>query len=940
MTGRFSRSLRRAPSAAKDFPDLVIPSTATYALEGAKVLAKTLKNVSNLIPIPFLSSLVDVGIKVLEACQEASATGENVRDLRDRVYGIMLVVVDSTMTSKDKTSVELREKTEKIQSVLDGILADLVKIQEQRKWLLVFFRDLNKDRVDRCVGRLVIALENFQVAGQLRVEASQLRVEDLLAKIKAEHSTLRLQLDRIEDAVKQFSQPHNAPHARQDMPSPHNIFYGRDTLVEDIISLLSSERTSRVCITGVGGMGKTSVALAVAENVVVRSIFSKAYVFWVPCVEAKSPDLLRRILYAQLRITDKSYDSLDPLVADLDASKQRRLLLLDNFEIPWLSGSGEDQAEIGDILVRLAKLPHIALLVTMTSGFSPGRIEWQHRALQALDTDAARDAFRTKYRAAAGGLELSTGPDLDRLLAAIGHIPLAITLMAACGGHQGTSAAALLREWRDAGTRMMAGNEMRSMDETIRLSMERGVVKSNPEALALLAILSMLPAGTTGQNLSWWAPTLSSFSAAVDTLRTAALIEFKGDGNFETSRVFVRPTVQSYMAHQARISANTRDQIHDACYRFVLCHKSIPDDPKFKTDLEALASEEINVQSLLMEIPIDAPRHNAVDALIAFSLYQSWTKPSTVVASHALEVARAVINNPHVSDHNTAARHVAAAHEALGKSLFILGRYDEACTHFAAAAALFKDLPDAADLRNAGEASMELLNTLTFIHTEVSPELESLVVEAQADLSSDKSDKYHIARGLLGLGHFLWWADRPDEEVLETLSDAKAIFEQLNCPASAAQCLCHMARTYIWRREYAKALSVLKDALGKADQSGELWLICRILRVTGRCLILLGSYEEASHIITRCLASSQVLGSPLRGAQGLELLAYNCAAMLDLPGARVAYQGAQVQFTKIHSTRDGRKGVDRCSDNLGRLESIAEMDQSIFCNLIEPHPMY
>ncbi|KAF7333666.1 hypothetical protein MSAN_02409700 [Mycena sanguinolenta] len=914
----------------------VTPSITEYASETAKEFLKALESMSDLMPVPFLKTFLTVVVKVLDACQEASAIEENVKELEGRVYNLMLVVINS-VPMKEKASVELRGRIEGLQRVLADILRDLGKIKEQRKWLLAVFRDLNKDRVDRCVGRLTEALGKFQLASQLSVEVSQLRVEDLLAKIKAEHSNVIPQLNRIEDVVKQFSQPHNAPHPRQDMPSPHHIFYGRESLVNDIISLLRSEKTSRVCITGVGGMGKTSVALAVAEQAVTENIFSKEYVFWVPCIEAKSPDLLRRILYAQLRITAKSYDSLEPLVDDLDASKQRRLLLLDNFETPWLSGSGPDQAEIGDILIRLTKLTHIAFLVTMTSGFIPGRIEWQRRELPALDVDAARNAFRTKYRDAAGGLELTPGPELDRLLTAIGHIPLAITLMAACGGYQRTSPAALLREWESAGTRMMAGDETRSMDETIRLSMERSVVKSNPEALTLLAILSMLPAGTTGQNLSWWAPAVISLSAAVGTLRKAALIEFEGDGYFETSHVFVRPTIQSYMSHQDRIPAEVRSQVHDACYNFVLRHKSIPDDPKFKTDLEALASEEVNIQGLLMEIPVSAPRPKAVDALIAFSLYQAWTKPSTVVALHALEVACFVYNDSHVVDRDAAARHVAAAHQSLGKSLYMLDQYDEARTHFEEAAARYKDLPGGANFHCAGEASMDLLEMWMYIVTEPSPESESLAREARAHLSYDETDRYHVARGLLAFGRFLWWDENLDE-AFETLSASNAIFEQLDSPASSAQCLWYMARTHTFRDEYAKALPILKNALAKSDRSGEILLTCRTLRSTARCLIVLGRYDEASAVLTRLLSMCQVRGIP--SAQGLELLAYNCAAMMDLSDARVAYQEAQIQFTKIRFTRPGSGGMERCSENLRRLESTTEMDQDSFSKLIKPAPMY
>ncbi|KAF7373187.1 Kinase-like protein [Mycena sanguinolenta] len=337
------------------------------------------------------------------------------------------------------------------------------------------------------------------------------------SKDKFELPILDSQLDRIEDAVKHFSQSHNATVRREDMRLLPPVFLGRDALVQKIALLLAAQGTSRVCITGTGGMGKTSVAVAVTESSIIRNIFPKECIFWVPCITAKSSDLLRRILYTQLRITAETYDSLDPLIAELDESKQPRLLLLDNFETPWLSSL--DPLEVGHILRRLAALPHIALLVTMTSGVTPEGIKWEHVPLPALEPAAARDVFKNTYRDAAGGPEFAADErQLDNILELIGHIPLAITLMATCGGHLGASPDDLLVDWRKAGTEMLSAGRL-SMDDTITLSMERGVT-SNPNALRLLAILSMLPAGTTGENLlKWWIPAIrTSTHAAVETL--------------------------------------------------------------------------------------------------------------------------------------------------------------------------------------------------------------------------------------------------------------------------------------------------------------------------------------------------------------------------------------------------------------------------------------
>ncbi|KAJ7464324.1 hypothetical protein B0H11DRAFT_1734367 [Mycena galericulata] len=904
-------------------------------VSGGKELAVTLEKLAVVIPVPFLSEFVKVAIKVLEACEDVISIEENVKDLQKRVYTLTLTIIDNVPVG-GSASEELQGRIKDLHlclttpsSTLDSIMNDLDKIKEQKKYLLIFYHDLNKAAVDKCVSRVNAALEQFTVCFFLpsawtliliSLQVShQIHVEEQVDKILRKYSNMTTQLDRIEAAVNMTNQPHNAPEIlrRQDMPLKHRIFYGRQPFVNHIASLLAREDTSRVCITGPGGMGKTSVALAVMESSIINENFPKKYQFWVPCIEAKSADLLGRILYTQLRITADSYDTLDALINELNTSKERRVLLLDNFETPWLSG--HDQDKVSDVLSHLAKLPHVALLVTMTSAFPPSEdIEWQHLELPSLDPAAAHDTFKTIYPGAADG------PKLNELLQAIDHIPLAITLMAADGKRSKASPEYLLHEWRKSGTGMISRGPSQSMDHTIGMSVHREIMTSNSEASKLLAILSMLPAGTTGNNLPRWAPTLTSHSAAIDILRTVALVE-QEDGDLATSRIFVRPTIQSYMSRQDRISDKVRQQVHDACYKFVLDHRSTPNDAKFKDDLVALESEETNIQGLLMQINVPSLRPNALCALIVFSLYQLSTKPSIVAALHALAVARATENH----------RHIAEAHQCLGKIFLKLDRYEEACQHLEEARRFFKNLPSGSDRLRVGECSMELADTWMYMGNKGSKEIYPLVLEAQANLSHNKSDKYHVAHGLLGLGRFFFWsvAHRRDE-TLKTLSAAKVIFEELDCLASTSECLYFMARAYAQHNEYIEALPIARKALAKAEQAGDGELICRNLTNTAKYLIVLSSYDEAFGIIEQSLSMNQAVGRPLAIAQNLELLGYNCAAKMDFPAARVAYEEARVQYSNVGFT--WLEEEKRCSGNLKKLDSMKDIDQAGLSQLAKP----
>ncbi|KAJ6503572.1 hypothetical protein C8R45DRAFT_973274 [Mycena sanguinolenta] len=438
--------------------------------------------------------------------------------------------------------------------------------------------------------------------------------------------------------------------------------------------------------------------------------------------------------------------------------------------------------------------------------------------------------------------------------------------------------------------------------------------EQTPEALILLSILSLLPAGTSGSNLRWWAPNLISHSTAIEALREVELVELRevagglvesaGNSPFAASHLFVRPTIQAYMSDQNRIPVEVHQQVHEACYKFVLDHQSHPDEVNFKGDLVALASEQINIQAVLKRIEASSDLHpNALDALIAFGFFQLWTKPNYEIPSRALTLAA----DPQVAHFDTSARRVAEAHRCLGKTLFRLDLYAEACVRFEDARRCFKGLPGGPDLHRAGECAMDLIQTWRYMnHKSIgTPEIDSLVSELQTDLSHDSSNKYHVARGLLALGDSLWWS-RGGDEALEKVSTALAIFKELKCPASTAECLYLMARTHArHNRDYTTAHTLANEALANAETSGDLHLICRVSSITAKYLIMIKDYNGAADIINKRVSWCKELGSTVGHARSLELLGYNCAAKKDCSGAKDAYGEAQALYrNKSNGERD------------------------------------
>ncbi|KAJ7833040.1 hypothetical protein B0H14DRAFT_3711506 [Mycena olivaceomarginata] len=816
MTGCFSWFSRRARNDSRPSMQTLAtrrtshqreqatPTNTAYTMSGLRKLAETVDSVASFVPVPLVSELVKAAIVVIEAW--------SVGNLQIRVHQITLRIVDAVGV-RDSVSKELQARIKDLESTLKDIVNDLAEIKRQKRLWLTIFRDINKERVDDCLTRINEALEQFHITSEISAEV-------LLERIKLQVGSMPEQLDRIERAINEINKPHSAPTTltRQDMPSRRERIHGRQSIVEDIASLLGNEATSRVCIFGPGGMGKTNLLLAVVDRTDANKTFHQEHRFWIPCIEAKSADLLRRIIYTQLRITADSYDTLEPLIKELDSSKERRILLLHRFEIPWLS---HDQDEVRNILAQLAKLSHVSLLVTMTSSFPRDvNIKWQQRELSALDVEAARSLFKEQYP------NVAEVPKLDDLLNAIGCMPLAIVLMANLGNKLQLSPERLMDQWRKLGTEMISQgtSALGSMDQTISMSMKE--VASQPEASDLLAILSMLPAGTIGRDLvERWARNLKSPITALEALRNVGFVE-QGKGDFETSRISVLPTIQAYMTHRDRISKEIRQQVHDAY------------------DIQALALEEINIQGLLRQINAENSSPKALDALIDFSLYHHTTKLSTGAAQRALDVATAVKDN----------RHIAESHRCLGKISLRLDRYDDACDHLKKARALYKS-SEARNLVRAGQCSMDLAETLMLMDNKL--EARDAVLEANEYLSHH-GNEYHTARGCLIHGHFLWWNGEYDK-ALSLLESAKRIFKKLNRPSSTSECLLFIARTHVSRKEYAKALPIATKAVSEAERAGDKRREAQSLQNIAISLICSGSHDEAVGIIEQALSAAHAV---------------------------------------------------------------------------------
>lgn len=199
------------------------------------------------------------------------------------------------------------------------------------------------------------------------------------------------------------------------LPSASSALLGRDRETAIVIRLLSADRV--VTLTGPGGVGKTRLAMAAAEQVVDRFPDGAAFVSLDAVRDAGDvlPSVARELGLRELGPRDL------PRVLATYLRTRRMLLVLDNVE-HVLDAAPE-------IAGLVAAAPGLAVLATSRA---PMRIRGERvHPVPVLEPAAAADLFAERARQA-GGVPIDGDPAvITELCVRLDHLPLAIELAAA-----------------------------------------------------------------------------------------------------------------------------------------------------------------------------------------------------------------------------------------------------------------------------------------------------------------------------------------------------------------------------------------------------------------------------------------------------------------------------------------------------------------------------
>lgn len=331
------------------------------------------------------------------------------------------------------------------------------------------------------------------------VERTEITVE-LMAKALAEFQALNL-----------GNLPPPAPNPR--FPAK-KLCLGRQPELDALMPLVLSKPPQAVCLLGGPGIGKSSIARECLLHRDAEDLYDDRRYF-VDCSDATTTDaVIARCLYAMG--VQQAQNPRETLRAMFDAPT---LLVLDNFETPFKHHAVGLEAWIEEIVGTR----QVVLMVGFRGSDAPGDLRWDKKlTVPPLPEIAAEDVF-----CEVAGRDFRADPDLPRFLAALGRVPLAVTLAAHRARHE-PDLAALMQQYERQGPEIFTrtGDDPRTASVKASIELSLHDPRLTDAARRLLTLQAQLPAGMERNALDALMP--ETGGAARHCLLDIGLLETDG----------------------------------------------------------------------------------------------------------------------------------------------------------------------------------------------------------------------------------------------------------------------------------------------------------------------------------------------------------------------------------------------------------------------------
>ena len=403
-----------------------------------------------------------------------------------------------------------------------------------------------------------------------------------------------------------------------EFPPPPLPCIGRDKLIEEIICLV--ENLTPIALIGAGGIGKTSIALALLNDNRIKKRFGENRRF-IRC--DKFPSTLPHFLCQLSNVIGAGVENpedLAPLRSFL--SSKEMLIVLDNAE-SVLDPKGMDGQRIYNAVEELGQFKTICLCITSRLRTVPRFSKCP--TIPTLSVEAACSIFYNIHDT------ISQSDSISNILKQLDFHALSITLLATTASYNMWDHERLVKEWDMQHTQVLQTDHNESLAATIELSLTSPMFRElGSNARDLLGVIAFFPQGVNCDNLEWLFPSLTNTQKIIDKFCVLSL-------TYQSNHfVTMLSPLRDYLCPKDPKSSPLLCETKGSYFSRLAVHVS-PSQPSFE-EAKWIMSEDVNVEHLLdVFISTDANQDDICDACTSFMRHLSWHKPRLVMLGPKLK---------------------------------------------------------------------------------------------------------------------------------------------------------------------------------------------------------------------------------------------------------------------------------------------------------------